>query len=143
LKLDPWSGAVYDGHLLFHGRDFQVIRSLDGVSKEGIAATVTGTPWKGDWATDPAAMDGGLQLALLWTRHVLGGASLPMAVGSYHRYGVQPAPGPLHAVLRGQVMGREKALSDVVFTDSQGNVVAELRGVQTILRPGESAKAGV
>ena len=123
--------------------ELQVIRSIDGVSKDGIAATLSGTTWPGGWATDPAALDGGLQLALLWTRHRLGGASLPMGVASYRRHHAGPVSGPIHATLRGEAVGKDKAVSDIVFTDASGRVVAELRGVTTILRPGEPTHASV
>ena len=135
-------GDIYDGHVLFHGTDFQVIQELDGVSQQGIQATLSGTRdigWGEEpWHTDPAALDGGLQLALLWSKEALGGASLPMSVRSVHAYTDGPPTGPLRATLTGQVQGKDRALSDVVFTDASGDVVAELRGVETILRPGEA-----
>lgn len=137
--LEPFRGDVYDGQVLFHGQTFQVIRSLDGMSEEGTAATLTGTRDAGwteePWHTDPAALDGGLQLALLWGKHVLGGATLPMAVGAYHSYVEGPPSGPVKAVLRGQVKSRDRAVSDIVFTDASGAVFAELKNVETILRP--------
>ena len=85
LELSSWSGPVY-GDTLFHGPDFQVIKKLDGVSEQGMVAELSGIRGQGwetaGWRTDAAAMDGGLQLALLWSKHVLGGNSLPTAVGA-------------------------------------------------------------
>ncbi|MGK3990388.1 SDR family NAD(P)-dependent oxidoreductase [Sorangium sp. So ce136] len=139
--LGPWSGGddLYDGHTLFHGRDFQVIRQLDGVSREGIAGTVVGLREAGwvtqPWKTDPAALDGGLQLATLWTQHVLGGAALPMSVGALHTFAEGPSDGPLRAVVRGQIMGRDRTKADIAFVDNEGTLVAELRDVQYVLRP--------
>jgi hypothetical protein len=139
LSLEPWSGEIYDGDVLFHGSDFQVIRELQGIADDGIAATLNGTTkagWTGEpWHTDPAALDGGLQLALLWSRHALGGAALPMSVGSLKTYTDGPPDGPFTATLKGEVKGRDRAVSDIVFTDQDGTVVAELTGVETILRP--------
>ena len=130
---------IYDGDILFHGRDFQVIDAVEGISDEGIKATLKGTLDAGGqsepWKTDPAAMDGGLQLALLWSQKVLGGASLPMAVGSLNSYASAPKKGQLQATLSGQKTSRDRAVSNIVFTDEDGAVVAELRGVETILRP--------
>ncbi|MFT5460212.1 MAG: hypothetical protein ACI9K2_006729, partial [Myxococcota bacterium] len=145
LKLQPWrDDAIYDGHVLFHGRTFQVIQDLQGIGDDGIAATLATTVAAGwgdeRWLTDPAALDGGLQLALLWARRVLGGATLPMGVGAWDRY-AEPAPGPLTAVLRGERVSREKARVDVLFRDSLGRTVAGLRGVELILRPGEAPTA--
>ena len=61
-----------------------------------------------------------------------------MSVGSVHAYTDGPPAGPLKATLTGQVKGKDRAVSDVVFTDASGDVVAELRGIETILRPGEA-----
>ncbi|WP_437590989.1 SDR family NAD(P)-dependent oxidoreductase [Sorangium sp. So ce1000] len=139
--LGPWpsGGDVYDGHTLFHGRDFQVIRRLDGVSRDGIAGTVVGLREAGwvaqPWKTDPAALDGGLQLATLWTQHVLGGAALPMSVGALHTFAEGPSDGPLRAVVRGQIVARDRTKADIAFVDDRGSLVAELRDVQYVLRP--------
>jgi hypothetical protein len=139
VEMEPFKGKVYDGKVLFHGADFQVITKMQGIGDNGIAATLNGTidaGWtKENWQTDPAALDGGLQLALLWSQRALGGPSLPMAVGAMHAYTDAPAPGPLNATLKGAVKGRDRAISDIVFTDTEGAVVAELRGVETILLP--------
>ena len=136
--LEPFSGDVYGG-VLFHGPDFQVIDAMGGVSQEGIEATLTGTGGKGwtdaVWRTDVAAMDGGLQLALLWAQHVLGGQTLPTKVGAYHHYAEGPAVGPLKCVLRGRTVGSDKTVSDIEFTAVGGEVVAMLEGVETHLLP--------
>ena len=78
-------------------------------------------------------MDGGLQLALLWTGHVLGGNSLPTSVGTYQDYGSAIASGPIRAVLHGTIVGKTKTVSDITFTDANGQVVADLMGVETHL----------
>ncbi|MBX2797452.1 MAG: SDR family oxidoreductase, partial [Myxococcales bacterium] len=138
--LPPADNAdIYDGRVLFHGADFQVIRSLDGASDDALAATLTSTAQAGwseeRWHTDPAALDGGLQLALLYGARVLGGASLPMSVDAVRTFRPGPGNGPLRAVLRGQRKGSDKTITDIVFTDESGAVVHELRGVHAILRP--------
>jgi hypothetical protein len=140
-SLGPWpsGGDLYDGRTLFHGRDFQVIRHLDGVSRDGIAGTVVGLREAGwvaqPWKSDPAALDGGLQLATLWTQHVLGGAALPMSVGALHTFAEGPSDGPLRAVVRGQIVARDRTRADIAFVDHRGTLVAELRDVQYVLRP--------
>jgi acyl transferase domain-containing protein len=134
LGLQTWGDrTVYDGSVLFHGPDFQVIRSIDGVSDKGIAADVAGVReagWQSPWCTDPLAVDGGLQLALLWSQHMLGGSSLPTAIGEVKTYAT-PAEGPLRCTLTGRRAEGQKAVADVVFHDQAGTVVAELYGVET------------
>ena len=144
--LDAWTQkTVYDGHVLFHGPSFQVIDSVQGVSRDGIVGMLSGTQksaWPGDsWRSDAAAMDGGLQLALLWSRHVLGGAVLPMAMGEYRSYRDGLADGPLQCTVYGRKIHDARTVSDIAFTDASGRMVAELIGVETVLRPGESKTA--
>ncbi|MEZ4237655.1 MAG: SDR family NAD(P)-dependent oxidoreductase [Myxococcota bacterium] len=140
-QLPAWSGeAIYDGQVLFHGDAFRVIRHLDGISDAGVDATLASTraaDWPAEpWRTDPAALDGGLQLALLWSHRVLGGPSLPMGVGAYRTFRTGPPEGTVRAVLTGERRGRDKTVSDILLIDEQtGEVVSELRGVEAILRP--------
>nr|MBK7068262.1 SDR family oxidoreductase [Deltaproteobacteria bacterium] len=141
-KLGAWTReAVYDGHLLFHGPAFQVIQSIDGVSREGLTGTLTGTLERGwapePWRVDPAALDGALQFALLWSREVLGGASLPMAVGSFESYTDALPEGAIRCVVLGREVHDSRAVCDVVLEDLSGHALAAFRGVETILRPGE------
>jgi len=139
------AAGLYDGHVLFHGPRFRVILGVEGISYAGIAGTLQGgaaTGWPGDaWRTDPALLDGGLQLAVVWTRHVLAGASLPMAVGEMRFYRDGLAEGPVRCVVSARETHEVRAVSDVVFIDASGAVVAELLGVETVKRPDEPATA--
>jgi len=138
VTVQAFTDEVYDGQVLFHGARFQVIHSVKGVGEQGIEATLSGThamEWSGDWRTDPAALDGGLQLALLWSKHVLGGPTLPTAVSALKTYADGPATGPLRCVVRGQKKSNNRAVADLVFSDADGTVFAELVGVETHLRP--------
>ncbi|CAM2067037.1 SDR family NAD(P)-dependent oxidoreductase [Sulfidibacter corallicola] len=136
-NLQGWDAPIYDGEVLFHGPEFQVIRSLEGVSEEGIAGELVGTAtkgWHGGWRTDVAALDGGLQLALLWGKHKLGGATLPTSVGTLKTYSDELPSGAMKALLRSRAVGANKAIHDIVFEDG-GHVVAEMRDVETHLLP--------
>jgi acyl carrier protein len=144
--LDEWTqDAVYDGHVLFHGPSFQVIDSVQGVSRAGIIGTLSGTQqsaWPAEsWRSDAAAMDGGLQLALLWSQHVLGGAVLPMAMGEYRSYRDGLSDGPLQSVVYGRKIHDARTVCDIAFSDASGQMIAELIGVETVMRPGETKTA--
>jgi hypothetical protein len=137
-KLETWPRPVYGG-VLFHGREFQAIRELEGVSSEGGAAKLVGAHtlgWAGAFETDPALLDGGLQLALLWTQHTLGGASLPTSVQGVHVYTPGLARGDLRCILTAREAHADRGLCDLVFVDDRGAAVAEMRGVQTHVLPG-------
>ncbi|TML31494.1 MAG: SDR family NAD(P)-dependent oxidoreductase [Actinobacteria bacterium] len=137
--LEPVPATIYDGQLLFHGPWFQAIHSVQGVSASGAAAVLAGARdlgWAGaSWHTDPAAIDGGLQLALLWGRQVLGGASLPMGVAEYRAYQAGLYDGPTRCVLRARNVWADSAECDIAFLAGNGEVRAELLGVSLVRRP--------
>ncbi|MBW1883213.1 MAG: SDR family oxidoreductase, partial [Deltaproteobacteria bacterium] len=150
LALEPWGEeAVYDGELLFHGPAFQMIREIGGVSEHGIVAELSGVhgsdlaseqPVTRDepWSTDPLAFDGGLQLALLWCKRVLGGASLPTGIEEIRTWADAPVTGPIRCTLTGRTAKGQKSVSDLVFHDASGKLLAELIGVETHLLPGQT-----
>ena len=138
--MEAHESEIYDGEVLFHGPRFQMLRRVDGVGDEGSSGEMVGTRalgWTGSgWQTDAGAMDGGLQLALLWSRHVLGGRSLPTAVGSYTGYGDPLPEEPVHCQLRRKTVSSSSAVCDLTFSVEGGPVFAELTGVETHLIPG-------
>ncbi|MFT5695665.1 MAG: hypothetical protein ACI9QQ_001644, partial [Myxococcota bacterium] len=146
LSLGSWGDAeVYDGELLFHGPEFQVIKNIVGISDRGMVAELAGVaqakwgdaPGSETWSSDPLAFDGGLQLALLWCKHVLGGASLPTGIAQVRIWADAPNSGPIQCILTGQSAKGSKSVSDLAFRDASGNLFAELIGVETHLLPGQ------
>ena len=83
---EPWTSEIYFGDVLFHGPAFRVIEEIVGVSESGIDARCWGVRavgWPNEtWTSDPALLDGALQLALLWTERQLGLPSLPTGIGA-------------------------------------------------------------
>jgi acyl transferase domain-containing protein len=132
--------SPYDGTTLFHGPRFQAIRSDPVVGPAGAHATVAGSRalgWEGSSRQiDPAAVDGGLQLAVLWARQAGAGSTLPMAIGEcrVHR------PGAVEAEVRCVVVARRAdeytAVCDVALIDLDGAPRVEMLGVQLVRRPG-------
>jgi acyl transferase domain-containing protein/acyl carrier protein/NADP-dependent 3-hydroxy acid dehydrogenase YdfG len=140
-KAWPWSvRQAYDTSRLFHGPSFQVLRSLLSFSEHGGCAELTGTAeagWgPGPWLTNPAALDGGGQLALLWALHHRQAKSLPTRLEAFLYHG-EPQTGLLHCDLQVRQAGRHEVLADLVFRDAAGaRPVAELRGLtMTLLEP--------
>ena len=130
-------GPVY-GDSLFHGPQLQVIRRVEGVAEEGIVGELDTTASR-DWLdgphrTDVAALDGGLQLALLWSQHCMGGRALPTGLARYERFTTTPPAGPLTCSVVGQAR-KPSTVSDITFRDAHGTVVARLHGVETHQRP--------
>ena len=139
LGASPWSTDVIYGQLLFHGPKFQVIRSVLGIADAESVAEVASTGdlgWDaGPWSTDAAALDGGLQLAILQGVHLLGHTSLPTSVESLRLYRFDSVERPLRCMLKLRESSAHRTLSDLTFTDSRGMKLAELTGVEMHVVP--------
>jgi hypothetical protein len=146
-SLEPFAGAsVYESAALFHGPRFQVLRRVDGLSRHGAEAQVAGVRAAG-WPeaasrwTDPAAVDGALQAAVLWARHVIGAPTLPMSVDAVRVHRPGPAPATLRCLVRAAAVATDEARCDIALFDEDGEVRTELLGVSLIRRP-DIAPAG-
>jgi len=135
----PFTGSVYDADVLFHGPDFHVLRHVDDLSPQGADARVVGVRamgWPGGpWWTDPAAVDGALQTAVLWARHATGAATLPMGMEAFHVHRGGPAPGTLRCLVHAASAAADQVSCDIALLDEDGGVRAELLGVSLIRRP--------
>ncbi len=138
LAASPWSEAqLYAADTLFHGPDFQVIRAIEGLSEHGARARFTATAetnWPAEpWATDLAAVDGALQLAILCGLRTVG-PTLPLRVGRIG-YAARPGTGPVHCALRVRSQTPERIVCDVALSDASGAAVADLVDVELYAVP--------
>ncbi len=133
LSLERWPGTSPYPDLLFHRGPFELIEQMQGISDHGIAAQVRGVQtaqWpKQSWQLDVAALDGGLQLAVLFGQRMLGGSNLPTAIDSLRRYGPAACPGPITATAYRRAVSAAATTTDIVFTDAGGRRFAECLGV--------------
>jgi malonyl CoA-acyl carrier protein transacylase len=137
LATSPKPAPDLYGGVLFHGPALQVLRRVEGVSAEGIVGTLVGRGGlggTGSWELDVAALDGGLQLAIVWGAHMTGRGSLPTRIGSFQKMRSGLFPGPVRCVLRGQRLGEHRTLSHIVFEDAAGRSLAELTDVEMHVR---------
>ncbi|WP_433521450.1 SDR family NAD(P)-dependent oxidoreductase [Nocardia pseudovaccinii] len=141
--------AIYRHPVLFHGPAFRAIVAVESLSAREARAEIIGVRelrWPDEpWHSDPAAVDAGLQLALLWadergraTNATEGGfAYLPMGIieARFH------IPGPIRPGTRCVVHGTEfdalAACCDVTLVDAAGAAVVEMVGVRLVRRPDE------
>jgi hypothetical protein len=85
---------------------------------------------------DPAAIDGALQLAVLWAQQAGPGATLPMAVRECRLYRDGAIEDTARCVVRARQAGGTGAECDVALIDPDGTIRVELLGVQLVRRPG-------
>ncbi|MGW1076607.1 SDR family oxidoreductase [Streptomyces sp. NPDC002537] len=137
--LPPWADEIYDGTVLFHGPLMRSLVAVDGLGAAGARGTLHGLDnlgWPpGRWHTDPATVDGALQLAGRWASTALGGAALPMAVGAFRLHCPGPAQGPVHCEVRPLWAEGAHAQCHLHLTGEDGTPFAELRDVELVRRP--------
>jgi len=137
----PWTDEIYSDEVLFHGPAFHVIDEISTVSDHGLEAVLWGVAavdWPEEsWVSDPALLDGALQLALLWTERQLGVASLPTAIGRVSLFDA-PGPGRHTATLVGRRTTANMVVCDVSIRSSTGAIVARLDSIETHRLPRSS-----
>jgi NADP-dependent 3-hydroxy acid dehydrogenase YdfG len=130
----------YDGPTLFHGPRFQALTAAPGIGPAGAEGTVVGSRalgWEGpSGQLDPAAVDGGLQLAVLWAQQAGAGPTLPMAVDECRVYRPGAVEAATRCVVRALRADDSTAACDVALIDPDGSPRVELFGVQLVRRPG-------
>ena len=132
------------GEALFHGPAFHVLRGVEAVSAAGAAASCAGVPeqgWSGRFALDAAAVDGALQLAIVWGRQQTGADTLPTGLGAFVPRAAFPVQGPLRLELVARQSSALRTLSDVLAFDQGGAPVFELREVEMHAVPAPDRKA--
>jgi hypothetical protein len=91
--------------------------------------------WGGEpWLTDPAALDGVLQLSVLWIERMLGLRALPTAIGSLRLHG-PPVRGPVQCSIAVSDASDLRMRGDAVVCDARGEVVFELLDLEAHVLP--------
>ncbi len=84
-------------------------------------------------ATDPALIDGGLQLARVWGYAQLKQLTLPTAIEAFvvHEPGLLAADRRVRCIVEGKPIGQSGTRSNLWFVDAQsGAAIAEVRGLE-------------
>jgi acyl transferase domain-containing protein/acyl carrier protein len=134
------AAALYSPGHLFHGPRFQVVQAAGAFSRRSARATILGTrqkSWPAErWLTDPAALDGALQTAFLWTLELTNRHALPLAIAELvvHRPGWL-VEGPLEVELSGRSLGPDRSVCDLVVRAAADGVLLTLTGVELFAVP--------
>ena len=135
----PWPWDIHNIYLpaaahLFHGPDFQVIQSLDGISADGGTGQLTGIKSKKwpdhNWQIDVAALDGILQLVRLWGIQVLNKPTLPTQIGAFMQYQPNLASGTLRCIFQSRIKDKYRTESDALLMTPDNQVYAQMQGIE-------------
>ncbi|HRY42544.1 MAG TPA: SDR family oxidoreductase [Thermoanaerobaculia bacterium] len=145
LPLGEWSGEPIYRDLLFHRGAFELIEEVEGISDHGAGGRVRGVERAGwpngtanPWQLDVAALDGGLQVAVLFAQRMLGKENLPTTIGELRSYRSAPSPGVVSVAAYRRKVGSLGVTTDIHFTDDEGRRLASLLGVETHAYPAGS-----
>jgi hypothetical protein len=128
------------GEWLFHGPCFQVMERIDGLAVAGAEALVRATsPAElvsraegGRWLFDPAVLDAGPQMAILWARAFTDQTALPTCFGRVVRF-VDALPDRMRMVYEClPATNPHQVRANVYYLDRNDNVVMmieELEGI--------------
>ena len=119
---------------LFHGPRFAALDQLGTVGPGGASAAVKGLHELGwpqhNWAIDPAAVDGGLQLGILWAGAHGRPLVLPVRIGRAVLRRPIGAAAALQCRLAAYPVSDKQVDFDIVLESTDGQLVAELAGVE-------------
>ncbi|MGW1108984.1 SDR family NAD(P)-dependent oxidoreductase [Streptomyces sp. NPDC002540] len=130
---------VYDGSVLFHGPAFHVLEEVSAGPRGAVALVrgvrALGWPAAGARHTDPAAVDAGLQVAVLWAKETFGAAFLPMGAGEARVHAYGPVGPRTRCVVLAHAGDTTLPSCDVALLDEHGTPLVELMGVSLVRRP--------
>ena len=141
FALKPYPRSVEQAYaeILFHGDGLRFIRSVAGVSEDGIALDAATAlppeswlrrPLRDRWLADPAALDAAFQGMILWTFENSGACSLPNSIAVYRQFsGHFPANG-VRIIARVTRSIEHSAVADIDFIDDKGVLVARMEGYE-------------
>lgn len=128
----------YEGTALFHGPALRAVvgtPSVGAAGAHGVVAAARALGWSGAAGeVDVAAVDGALQLAVLWARGAGAGDTLPMAVGEIRLH--RRVDGATRCVVRAGRADDTGAVCDAALVDDSGVPHVELVGIHLVRRPG-------
>jgi NAD(P)-dependent dehydrogenase (short-subunit alcohol dehydrogenase family) len=120
---------VYKTHA-FHGPTFQLLRTIDGLDRRGVSATlftplidhwVTDLPAGADWLFHPGLLDASTHAGLLWVRTLFDTYGLAAVFGRVRRFGPKPKPGEIfHLHLLNTKMTPAMTMTDFRLMDESG-----------------------
>lgn len=144
MELEPCDLSVEQAYqkILFHGKDFHGIRSINGISEKGIEvvsrlapepAQWFTSPMSAEWVIDPLMLDSAFQAAILWSSIQHEEVCLPGFIGSFRLYSsFENITGDIKILFTVNEMSRNKISGYFTFLDETGTVVASITGFEAI-----------
>lgn len=132
INTEAWPFGAEEAYskYLFHGRYLHVIKELLNISTNGASATLIGgmdVDWPYEYyLIDPALLDGGLQMQLLWGYVQSGRYVLPTHIKGISLHATGLMKGPIHVELEKVSVDSTKTVCNIYFFDNTGQLLYEI-----------------
>lgn len=132
----PWPLTVEQAYAgpLFHGARFAAVKTLESIGKHSGVAVIKGLSQLGwpeePWALDPVALDGALQLGLLWTNGDGRPLMLPQRIGHFIQHSAMTADTALRCRFEAHPVSDKRVDFDFTLETLEGVLAAELLGAE-------------
>ncbi|MEQ8762577.1 MAG: SDR family NAD(P)-dependent oxidoreductase [Planctomycetota bacterium] len=143
LRPYPHDAHEIYSEFLFHGQDLRGIARVEGCSESGIVAETSGAapapaewirqPMRGQWLTDPLAIDSAFQLLILWTLEQFGAGSLPCHAASYRQFQQRFPDDGVRIVARIRSHTEHAVHADIEILDREGRLVARFEDYESVV----------
>ncbi len=119
------NASIYDGEVLFHGLEYQILEDLSEINPDSLMANIR------TLHSRAMILDGGIQLALLWMWKRFGRGSLPSSI---QKLDILNAFSSRDEKISVQVIATKKSPTSgefsVVFRDESKEILAIIEGLQ-------------
>ncbi len=131
----PHNNDFYSGNKLFHGKLFQGIERIDGISKKGMIGWSKSAslpkdwinkPLRQKWLSDPLVLDASFQLMILWSIEEDDAPSLPVSIGRYRQFQSDFPGDGMRIVIQITDKVASSIHADIEFQDSRGLIIAKI-----------------
>ncbi len=131
----PHDNDFYSDNKLFHGKLFQGIDRIDGISTKGMIGWSQSAslpkdwinkPLRQKWLSDPLVLDVSFQLMILWSIEEDDTPSLPVSIGSYKQFQSDFPGDGMRIVIQITDKVASSIHADIEFQDSRGLIIAKI-----------------
>ena len=147
MELKPFPKTIKQAYadILFHGKAFQGIQSINGYSQKGIEVITCLSPSPGQWFKktfhskwniEPMMLDAAFQAAILWSHERKGQGCLPSFIANLRMYSsFKTLKGNIRILFTVNEETKNKIKGYFTFLNEEDIVVASITGFEAITDP--------
>lgn len=138
----PYTTQEVYKNLLFHGKDFQMIKEILGWTDNKILIKINSAkapnyystePINSFWITNPITIDGAFQAVILWTLARLDSPSLPSSIEKYVQYSSIPLNDLITIYAEISKFSTYNTKANILFVNTSNEILAKIENYECTL----------